>query len=1061
MGNFYLVYGDEPVLGVDSPRLQSFFSYLLINRKSPLSRQRLSYLFWPDSSESQARTNLRNLLYRLRDALPDADRFLDVGSKTLWWQSDAPFKLDLDDFEEATAQAEKAQKSGGAETLRKALEEAVDSYGGDLLPSCYDDWIFPIRERLSQAYLRALEQLVEIQEGSQEYDAAIKNAQRLLRHDQLHEISYRRLMRLHSLNGDKARALRTYHTCVDTLENELGFDPSVSTRELYEQLLDRNIEVEKPSRVTEKGAELVGRDHAWGTLQKAWRDLDHQPHFVLIKGEAGIGKTHLAEVFLRWIRRQGVSCVRTRSYPSEGELAYTPVTALLRSEPIRYKFLSLEETWLTEIARLLPELRVDWPDLPDPEQLSESWQRQRMFEACARAVLQGEQVLVVFIDDLQWCDRETLTWLRYMMDFDSKTKLMFIGTLRTEEITTDSPFTSLFSDLQRSGKITEIELNRLDQEATYTLASTLWGDQLDDQSAKRLFQETEGNPLFVVEVVRSGFLKERMSTSGTISLPPKVQAVIETRLGALSPGTRELTAIAAVMGREFGFDLLIRTVDMSEEQVVQGLDELWQRRVIRDEGVDGYNFSHDKFREVIYQNLSPPRRTYLHLKIADALEELYQEQTEKISPQLAYHFDQAGKPEKAIEYFIMAGDQARLVYARQDAIDYYQRASILLGDRKDERSIRLYLGWGNALLKEAKYEEAAEAYQEMRSAARAARDGAAEAGAWLALSKVRDRQGNNNSALECAQQAAVVAEENKCIKEKTAAVLMQGQIHYRLGDMEKADNLVREAKVLSGEQEDHHTIARCLNLLGLIEDDLGDYQHALKYKEQALSLFKEIDSHQARGWIGNIYNNLANTASLRGEFEQAVELYQKALEIFQETKNQDWIIMCLVNLGAARVGLGAYQLAERDFKQVLKLTESSGWLGLSLTYHFLAESYLGQGQVENALAAALKALEYALETGAQQSLGAAWRSLGKVSSQKPGGVALEGQVYQAEECFKNSEKIFADVGADGERAHTLRAWAEHELESGDERVGKKMWTEAKEIFQRLDMPAEVARMEGK
>ena len=386
---------------MDTPRLKSFFSYLLLHRNSPLSRQRLSYLFWPNSSESQARTNLRNLLYHLREDLPDADRFLDVGSKTLSWHPEAPFKIDLDDFEDASVRAEGAQKTGDQAALREALEEAVDSYGGDLLPSCYDDWIFPERERLSQAYMRALEQLVEILEVDRDYDAAVKKAQQLLRHDHLHEVTYCRLMRLYALNGETARALRTYHTCVDTLEKELGLDPGIATRDLYKQLLDRDFEVEAPPRVAEKGTALIGRDEEWGALQMAWRDLDRQPHLTLIKGEAGIGKTFLAEEFLRWARRQGITGIKTRSYPAEGELAYTPVTELLKSEPISSKFVSLEDTWLTEIARLLPELRIDRPDLPDPEQLSENWQRQRMFEACAITLLQGEGALVVVFDDLQ------------------------------------------------------------------------------------------------------------------------------------------------------------------------------------------------------------------------------------------------------------------------------------------------------------------------------------------------------------------------------------------------------------------------------------------------------------------------------------------------------------------------------------------------------------------------------------------------------------------------------------------------------------------------------------
>ncbi|MCJ7717456.1 MAG: tetratricopeptide repeat protein [Anaerolineales bacterium] len=965
----------------------------------------------------------------------------------------------MDLFEDAAAQTDITGRATDQEAHRMSLMAAVDAYQGDLLPSCYDDWIFPERERLSQAYLRILEELVDILDLDQEYSLAIQFSQQLLRQDPLHEDSYRRLMRYHSLNGEKARALRAYHTCADVLEKELGMEPSLATRELYQQLLDREVELEKPSRAAERGAELVGRDQAWGNLQKVWRNLELQSHFILIKGEAGIGKTHLAEEFLRWTRRSGINSIKTRSYPGEGELAYTPVTAILRSETIREKFTHLEDTWLTEISRLLPELRTDFPDLPAPEQLGENWQRQRMFEACAQAVLKGEQKLVVLLDDLQWCDRETLAWLRYMMEFDSKIKLAFVGTLRTEEISTDSPLTSLISDLQRSGKISEIELDPLDQDATTTLASTLWGDQLDDQAAERLFQETEGNPLFVVEVVRSGFLREGTSPTETAKLPPKVQAVIEARLGALSPETRELTTIAAVVGREFDFDLLIRAVDLNEETVVQGLDELWQRRVIRDEGEDGYNFSHDKFREVITQNLSPHKRKYLHRKVAEVLEQMYQDQIEVISSQLAFHFDQGGELGKAIQYYIKAGDQARRVYAWQDAIDYYQRAAELLADQKDSGAIQLYLGWGNALLREARYEEAAEAYQKMKTAAEEAQDDESKARALVALAKVQDRLGKYQVALENADRATALAEQSKSDPEKLDAVLMKGQLYYRLGENEKALNLGKEALILSRKLNDQLIIGRCLNLMGLIHDVLGDYDQAKTYKEQALSIFKEMGGQRSKWWIGNITNNLANTANLRGNFQEAVDLYQQARDTMSEIGDQDWQIMCLVNMGAAKVGLGAYKEAEEDLKQVTGLTETTGWSGLSLTYFFLSESLLGQGKVEEAVAAAIKALNYAKETGAQESLGAAWRALGKVASQKPEGITINKQNYQAAACFKNSEKIFKEVGADAERAHTIKAWAEYELTAGDRKKGKNMWDDAKEIFQRLQVVSELERMD--
>jgi DNA-binding SARP family transcriptional activator len=214
LGEFLLVSGETPVASVDLPRLQSLLAYLVMHRAAPQSRAHLAFLLWPDSTDAQAHTNLRNLVYKLRQAVPDIDAFLSADRQTLCWQpgtQDATWALDVLDFETAIAQADHATEMS---TARRALEKAVDVYRGDLLPSCYDEWILPERDRLRQAFLKALEQLIGLQEQERDYAAAIGSAQRLLRHDPLHEATYRQLMRLHVVNGDRAAALRTYHNCI-------------------------------------------------------------------------------------------------------------------------------------------------------------------------------------------------------------------------------------------------------------------------------------------------------------------------------------------------------------------------------------------------------------------------------------------------------------------------------------------------------------------------------------------------------------------------------------------------------------------------------------------------------------------------------------------------------------------------------------------------------------------------------------------------------------------------------------------------------------------------------
>ncbi len=507
LGDCYLCYDGAstsgvpeagvPVVDINTPRLQSLLAYLLLHREAPQSRSHVAFQFWPDSTEAQAHSNLRTLLHRLRRALPDADQFISVEGQTVQWQQDAPYSLDVASFDQALTQAGLVGERAKARPL---LEQAIELYGGDLLPSCYDDWILPERERLNQAYLRSIGKLIQVLEAGREYDQAIRYAQRLLRHDPLHEAAYRRLMRLRALSGDRAGALRVYHTCATTLQQELGVGPSPATQRAYEDLLQAETQPDLASRSVPGVSPLVGREEEWAQLQTAWRRSSRGPRFALLQGEAGIGKTRLVEELLHWAERQGIASAYAHCYAAGGESAYAPVMALLRARPLP----ALDDVWLSEVARLLPEVRAERPDLAPARPMTEPWQRQHLLEALARAALGEGQPLLLVIDDLHWCDRETLDWLHYLLRFDLGARLLVVGTCRPEELDGTCSFATTLPMLHHDVRLTEIELGPLDETETISLAVNVAGKRLEPGMFDTLYRETEGNPLFVVEMVRVG-----------------------------------------------------------------------------------------------------------------------------------------------------------------------------------------------------------------------------------------------------------------------------------------------------------------------------------------------------------------------------------------------------------------------------------------------------------------------------------------------------------------------------------------------------------------------------
>ena len=423
LGEFSLNYDDTPLTTISTPRLQSLLTYLILHRDAPQARSHLAFCLWPDLPEARARANLRRQLHQLQHALPHADQFLAVDVNTIHWQTDGSFSLDVAEFEDAASHTHS----------RTDLQRAVELYGGDLVPGCYDDWIVSERERLKQILIEVLERLLQLATDERDYRAAIGYAQRLLQIDPVREEVHRRLINLHTLNDDRAAALRAYHTCVSMLQRELGVEPGPATREAYERLLN----LEAPVGVS-LGATfpLVGRDREWAQLQSAWRTASAgHPQMAILIGEGGIGKTRLADELFTQVKRQGIHAAIAHCYSAEGTLAYAPVVAWLRARALP----RLEPIWLIEIARLLPEVLVQHPDLPSPGPLTEAWQRQRLHEALARAMLGTGGPVLLWIEDLQWCDHDTLEWLHYLLRFDEQARLLVLGTLRPEEALSDHP----------------------------------------------------------------------------------------------------------------------------------------------------------------------------------------------------------------------------------------------------------------------------------------------------------------------------------------------------------------------------------------------------------------------------------------------------------------------------------------------------------------------------------------------------------------------------------------------------------------------------------------------
>jgi DNA-binding SARP family transcriptional activator/tetratricopeptide (TPR) repeat protein len=990
LSTFQLLYNGEPVTALKQVRLQSLLAYLVLHRHAPHMRQHLAFLFWPDTSEAQAYRNLRKALHHLRNALPNADCFLQLDRNMVQWCSTAPFVLDVAQFEEQLSEAERAEQAGQFARLQACLEEACQLYAGDLLPGCYDDWILIERERLRERFLAALTRLIELLEAARKYPAAIRAANRLLRADPLHEATYGCLMRLHALNGDRASALRVYHTCAKILAREFGIEPNEQMRTAYEHLLHWVASSEQSrarSRSPTPRDQLVGRQSEWQRLLATWcRAASAHPHLLVIAGEAGIGKTRLAEELSTWVNQQGMIAVHTRTYAAEGALAYAPITEWLRSEYLRVGWQRLDAVWLTELARLLPELLAEQPNLPRPEPLTESWQRKRLFEALARAVLAQRQALLLVLDDLQWCDRETLEWLHYLLRYDPKASLLIIGTVRPEEVDEDHPLTPLLLDLRRTGQVTEIELGPLDTAETATLASQVVGQAVAPETVQQLYQATAGNPLFVIEMMRternvsaqeSGRWGEHSPPRSLLpgDLPPKVQGIIQWRLAQLSPAARELAGLAATIGRAFTFELLATASGHAEGTLAQSLDELWRRRLVREQGADAYDFSHDRIREVAYAELSPMRRRQFHRQIADALAQCHADALDTISAALAFHYEQAHLPEQAVGFYDAASRVAQDRFAYEEAIGHLQKAFALVRSmpvtsvaKQQELDMLIRLG---DLLRESRSltaPEVGQVYNQALALCQHVADNEQRLRVQQGLRIYYTNRGELQLARHFAEQTLSLAQQLPDPDQVQFAhaglgviALVTGAFSVALTHFEQAAQLPVAYRIWTSEGRREGRIqlelvhcALCLYLLGYPDQ-------ARQYAQQVLA------QHQAYPHPSFMLVNLYFLAVLHHLLWDRQRLLQIAEEMFALATRYSfplWVADSAVHYGFVLASQGETARGIAHLRQGLdfyKAVELRLYVPYGLAY--LAEVYRQNGQRTEALAVLDEALDMVEQTG--------------------------------------------------------------------------------------------------
>jgi predicted ATPase len=452
-----------------------------------------------------------------------------------------------------------------------------------------------------------------------------------------------------------------------------------------------------------------------------------------------------------WARAQGAEVLSGQAFELGGRLPYQPLVEALRErlEAENAPDDLLEDLWLAELSCLLPELRVRYPDLPAPTG-DELAAKVRLFEAVARLLdaLAQRAPLVLLLDDLHWTDIGSLDLVRYLGRYwkGRCTRVLLLGTVRSEELEMQPALAALLADLERDLPVTHLTLQSLSQAETIQLVQSLLTEQEGGLVAlgQWLFKRTGGQPFYLLEMLKMfqdrQILIPRLSSDGVWKLelvvdiaaaleqetfprdllPRSVRAMIQARLALLSPLSRQIMMACAVLGNLVTSLRLWQLVNVEAQEGVTALEEAVGSGILREEEagmgrLSSYRFSHDLIQQVVYTEIGEARRQLLHQRAFEVLHT-----AGAPAAQLAYHALKAGQAAEAYRYLVEAGDEAMAVFAVDDAIMHYGRARALLHDNQREQTVpspteveHLYAYLAQAYGLQNAWEKAREVYEEL------------------------------------------------------------------------------------------------------------------------------------------------------------------------------------------------------------------------------------------------------------------------------------------------------------------------------------------------------------
>jgi tetratricopeptide (TPR) repeat protein len=680
--------------------------------------------------------------------------------------------------------------------------------------------------------------------------------------------------------------------------------------------------IPSPRPIAAREIPLIDRVEEMKLLKEAVdRTVQGEGGLVLLYGEAGIGKTRLARELRAYAHLRGMQVLYGRCpalFRMDGVPPYVLWSEVIRdyldnSSPEQlYRVVGF---YPAEVVKLVPELGQKLRTIPQSFPISPEQEQNRLFEAVSQFItnISREAPLLVVLDDLQWTDPSSLLLLHYMARGVQKTPLLLLGAYRSTDIDAKHPLSPVLTELNRERLPQSIQLKRMSlNDVSEMIKNILEQDDVPAEFCKLIYEKTRGNPFFAEEVVRS--LKEeeviyrdenkwKIKEVSKIEFPETVKSVIKARLDRLDEESQSVLTFASFVGNDFTLDAMCALTGIEENKLLELMDRMLKTGLIKERDIRGEgvcSFADILVRDVVYESVSLLRRKKLHGVVGDTLEKVYAKKIDEHFGELASHFLEGGEKEKALDYFLKAGEKASKVYANIEAVSYFQSALRLLDEKEGE-----YREKGRVLER---------------------------------LGDIKGLVGEYDASIKYWNDALLLWKQLS--EKETVARLhrkMANVLWSNLGNSEKAKEHQGEAlKILESSPESVELASLYEDIADRVSMGItGDMSEARSWAEKALELGKKLNAHEV---IARSYYCLGGILDWLGETKKGLECMEKALKIALDNGYVDTALLAYNDL-AARSSEGyekSLEYHEKGYELAKKVgnISSQSWLGLSLSYMY-------------------------------------------------------------------------------------------------------------------------------